>query len=169
MADNDYNQQGDTNGNKKGSGKKDDNGQTRPKVLSEHPALTAEQEALLERKRQNRLPDSEAGPLADYYAWIAQLDPNRPEPNPYQYQLAPTPRGGLDAIVREHLGNRPALTKPANDYGSGEIQAVLEAQAKYDTDYRRYKHLLFTMNRDTLRADDRYTVGQLLRVPTEFV
>lgn len=142
----------------------------KPKVLADFPQLGAEAADLHAKHRTRRASDREVDANAEVsalYAHLATLDPSSATYNPPAYSMVPTPRGGLDALVLHLLGRRP---NDADDEASqDQRQAVKNAQREYDSDAAKLKFILFRMNSDILKTDDRYVLGQLLRVPTEFI
>lgn len=142
----------------------------KPKVLADFPQLSPEATDLYTKHRGRWASDREVDANAEVtalYAHLASLDPSSASYNPPAYQMVPTPRGGLDALVAHLLGRRPAdADKEAN---SDERAAAKAAQTEYDGDAAKLKFIIFRMNSDILRSDDRYVLGQLLRVPSEFI
>jgi hypothetical protein len=130
------------------------------KVLADHPKLSPEAQDLLDRHRLNRASDQavEANPeVVAYYKYMASIDPTHPAIAQPGYHLVPTPRGGLDAIVVHMLG---ALDQK-NDSAS--------YRAEYQKEYKQLRYILYRLNSDILRSDSRYRLGELIRVPNEYV
>lgn len=142
----------------------------KPKVLADFPQLGPEAASLHAKHRTRRASDQEVDANAEVtalYAHLATLDPSSATYNPPAYSMVPTPRGGLDALVLHLLGRRP--NNAVEGATADERQAAVNAQLEYDSDAAKLKFILFRMNSDILRSDDRYVLGQLLRVPTEFI
>lgn len=146
----------------------------RPKVLAEFPELSPEANDLYTKHRNRRASDNEVKNNAEVmalYAHLAKLDPSSGTYDPPAYHLVPTPRGGLDTLVGLLLGPRPGNSEK-DQFGeyvdaAAQRKAVV-AQHEYDVDASKLKFILFRMNSDILRTDDRYVLGQLVRVPSEF-
>ena len=130
-----------------------------PKILVDEPVLSASAAMLMDQhtkgwKRDQHIahPETGAAPTDDaaevqaYYAYMATIDPSSATFAPPAFTLMPMPRGGLDTIVTSLLGRNAAAYDKA-----------------------RLKNLLFRLNGDALRTDNRYTLGQAVRVPTEMV
>lgn len=142
----------------------------RPKVLADFPQLSPEAASVWQKHQARRVSDAEVEQhqeVMDLYSHLATLDPSSATYNPPSYAMVPTPRGGLDTLVSHLLGRRPGNAD--KDASGDEKQAAQQAQAEFDSDAAKLKFILFRMNSDILRTDDRYVLGQLLRVPTQFV
>lgn len=129
------------------------------KILHEHPELSSYALDLLERHRLNRLPDKEVErneELQAHYDYYAAIDPSHPAKPQPPYHLIPTPLGGLDAICRLLLGGRPQT----------DDRTVVDA---YEAEFSRLRGIIYRLNSDVLRSENRYRVGQLLRVPYETI
>lgn len=155
------------------SGSEDSGSRKRPKIISQHPIFSMD--ADLRQTWQNHITHQpgfhdrameQNGDMMNFYAEMAKIDPTSATYNPPPTNIVPMPRGGLDTLAREHLGAQPV--PPAYDATREERDAYTKAKAEYDQTFADYKHLLYRLNKDTLRTDDRYTLGQATRVFAEF-
>lgn len=141
-----------------------------PKVLADHPQVSDDTKALIERKKANRLPDYLAAnneELMGYYEYMAKLDPTSATYDPPAHTYQQLTRGGLQQIAKEHLGRRPIVDPNEQDANARREQ--VQAQLDYDQKLELYVQLLHRMNVDTMVTPDHIAVGQRVRVPTEFV
>lgn len=139
-----------------------------PAILANYPEISDPAKFLLDQHQRRwkadvhiahpetgKAPTPEAEEVQAYYAYMATIDPSSATFNPPAFTVSPMPRGGLKTLAAHLLGPAPA---PDTDAG----QQYLDDQAKLI-------HLLFRLNSDVLRTDNRYRVGQAVRVPTEFL
>lgn len=140
----------------------------KPKILQNVPDLGPEDQSLLEKHRMRRVGDNEVkdnSAVMGYYEAMAKLNPNTDAYEAPAHTYVPMPAGGLDQIVRQHLGRR--LDDP-EDADHQTKQKYAQWRQDYDATFEKYRHLLFTLNADSMRTPDQTTVGQMVRVPTEF-
>lgn len=127
-----------------------------PTILHDEPLLSPPAALLMREHRtgwkrdyhiadpsSGAAPNDDAAEVQRYYEWMAGVDPSSATGSKYAFNLAPMPVGGLDVLVKELLPD-----------GS-------------DDENKRLKELLFRMNSDKLRTDDRYVPGAMVRVPSE--
>lgn len=140
----------------------------KPKLLQTIPDLEPEDQNLLEKHRSRRVGDQQVKSNANvmgYYDSMAKLNPNTDAYDPPAHTFVPMPAGGLDQIIRQHLGRR--LDDPEDADHATKVQYA-KWRTEYDDTFNKYRTALFTMNADTMRYPDQVTVGQPIRVPTEF-
>lgn len=134
----------------------------RLRVLADHPDLSPQAVTLLRQHRLNRAPDAHVekhDEISAYYDYMAHLDPSHPQKEQPSHHLVPMPHGGLDKVTDILL---PKPTVPDTEEGAATLRT-------HEQDRARLKNILYRMNTDSIRNEDRYRVGQLIRVPNEYI